>query len=410
MSETTDNNVALTQFSQLPQIAASAGEILAKNQNTLRIAKDKAQSLLDTIEASGMTPELDSECSKFLSVCTDAQIKMNTRRKPITQLFTAIAKEYTTLENFFDKTNPDTFAGKIQIERNKFAKAEGERQRQRELQIQREKAINQERVEIKARIEKAIRDSYLQTLFAFKQKANTIFNDAVLETLTDASAAITKLRVDFPRDKFDEIKPIVTAVYLDIKEVNTLIVEVRNGLYDELSANFRENMEAIKMHLTDQIPARRFELEEIAKADASQKKKLQDEAEFRQKEEALRIERENRELAKKAEQATELNKHVGEAEVGFQAENQLADVRSGANLNTKVGYILHIKSVTGWQTMAAFWFAEIGNKMPMDKFETKTFGSMKKEVEKYSFANNKMITASAHIEYETSYKAVNSKI
>lgn len=407
MSKVEDTqNTGLIQFQELPVIAANAPEILQKNQSLLQKALSQGQGLLDTIQAEGMNDQIDAACNTFLVNCKAALEKMNGRRSPITKMFTAIAKEFTTLEAPLDSTKSDSLYSQIQTQRNAYAKQKEEIRRQKEAEILRKQKIEQEKIDLKAHVEQAIRTAYLDKLYAFKKKGNDLFNALTLENLAENKKAIAALSTMYPRDKFYELPVTVTAVYLTKLELASLIFSVREELYNELSANFRENMEDLKSHLAEQIPARKAELEEIAKASVAEKKRLQDEADRRQREEQIRIEREAEQAKKASEEKVSINRDAATANTLFDSEAEKAQLVD-KSIQVRQGYKITVTRPAGYQQIAAYWFSKFLNDTPMEKLEKKSLGQMTSDLEKLAQATDgKEKVISEYIIYEEDFKAL----
>jgi len=406
--ETATVETGMIKFEELPALIQGMPEALTLNKNLLSKIENKAKSLLDTIEAEGMNDELDAECNNFLVQLKEADSRMKSRRTPYTKMFTAIAKECTKLEAPLDPDKPESIYATFQKHRNAFAKQKAEEQQRKEREIAKQKAISQEKVDLTAKIEQTIKDKYNNILFAFKKSANDKFNSLTLENWDTVVAEIRVIRETYPRDKFLEIAVPITAIYMPPSELAGLIFDTRESLYNECSTNFKENMEALKQHLIDQLPARKSELQDIARASASEKKRLQDEAERRQKEEEQRLADEAIEAQKQSEAQTQLNLNIAKADVAFEVENQLAEVREENNSQVRQGYIINVFSSPGYEQIAAFWFTKWGSLTPLEKLEKKSLGQMKADCEKHAHATGEKIV-SKHLEYEQVFKAIAKK-
>lgn len=406
MTETTQ---ALVQFQELPAIAANAPAILSKNTNFVTRGIAKGQGLLDTIEAEGMTQELDEACNTYLLEVKKAVDIMNAGRAPITQMLTAIAKEFTRLENSLDKTKGDTIPYKIQEARNELARTVlAEQRRQEQIRANAEKA-SKERIELVATIERKVRERYNDILFLGKKKFNDLFNSMTLDTVVDVTDAIKKMPDIYHQAKFNEIAAPVTAIYIEAREIPTLIYDTRAGLYPECSKNFQDEMGALKIHLLDQIPARAAELKEIEKAGKERTLQLQKEAELRQKEEELRLEQENQRKANEALIAEQQSKEIGEAQIAFDKDVAQADIFSSGTQAVKKSYVLQVYSAVGWQNVAASWFKNFAKSTTLEKMEKKTLGAMKSDLEKLAFNGGEMLSNSAHLEWMEDVKAITKR-
>jgi len=406
MSET---NTGLIAFNQLPEIAAGAGEILSANKNLHDKAKTRAQELLDTIEGEGMSDELDSACNQFLATCSTAKEKMNARRAPVTKLFSAIASEFTTLENPFDKAKPGTFAYQIQETRNNYARQKEIEARKREDELRKQRLIEEEKINIKARVESAVREKYGTIIFNFKKKYNDLFNTIDLTNIEKISQEIMTIKVLYPRDKFLEIAVPVTSNIISVSDLAPIIFDSKSALYEELSDDFTKEMDNLKHYLLEQIPARKFELEEIKKAKGKEAKALESAANLRQQEEELRIERERLQKEKDDAAAIELAKQVNQAELSFNQDMGLAEIRGEQTAAVKHSFVIEVKTKIGWQQIAALWLAECLKDCPIDRFEKKTLGSMKKDLETLAFNGGKRLDDSGHLIYMSDVKALTKR-
>lgn len=405
---------AIAQFKELPAIAASAGEVLVKNQSWRNGAITKAQYYLDNIDGfngEGIPPEMYKEIIDFLIKVGIFKGKMNDARSPLTQLFTAIAREFTTLENDMDKAKDGTVMFKLQKALNEEVRRQEIIKRQKEEEIKREAMAKQERIELTAKIEGIVRQKYLDTLLPFKNRASAIFNGITLETAAETEKAIRALPDSFPRDKFTLIEVSVYSQFIPKDELSGLVYDTKMSLYPELSANFKEVMAETKMLTIDQIPARIAELKEISAAGAKEKKRLQEQAELRRKEQEIREREEAVEAKRKQDEAAELNQSISQAELSFSTDVAQAEIHQETDMKSKAGYVIKVMTAAGWNQVVTFWFGHFGKDMPFDKFEKKTLASMKGDLEKLALSTDgkERISDSGHLIYELDYKAVIKK-
>lgn len=404
---------AIAQFQELPAIAANAGVILEKNKGWHDGAVNKAQGFLDTIESldGEMAPKLYTEIVEFLIKVGVFKGKMNDGRSPLTQLFTAIAKEFTTLENDMDKAKDGTVMFKLQKALNDEVRRQETIKRQREEQIRREAYAKQERIDLTARIEQIVRDKYLEILSFYKRKSTDLFNSITIVNADQVETELKAIAEIYPENKFLEIAVPVISTFMDKAELAGLIFDTRKSLYAELSANFKENMQQSKMLLIDQIPARKQELTEIANAGAKEKKRLEEVAELRRKQAELDEAKEKQELERQQQNAIELNRDIQQAELSFSTDVANAEVHNESDMKSKSGYVIKVMTAAGWNQISTFWFQQFGNKTPIDKFDKKTFASMKGDIEKLALTTDgkTRIADSGHLVYELEYKAVIKK-
>jgi hypothetical protein len=406
-----EENTGLVQFQELPAIAANAPAILEKNTSLLAKAIDKGQTLLDTIEGEGeMTPEIDEDCNKYMANCAAAVKIMNDKRKPITQMLTAVAKEFTRLENALDKDTPGTIPFKIQAHRNELARKEEAKRQEKIRAEERKRKASEEAIQIKAMVESKVRERYNQALIGAKQKYIDIFNtfdDVAKEA--DIKTQISTMPTFYPRDKFELISVAITPMYVAAEELAPLIYDTKMSFYDELNADFKVNMENHKHHLLEQLPARKQELVEMAKAGKAEKKRLQEAADERERQEKARLQQEEHELSLKASRSVEHNIQVGQAESLFDNEIATAEIMQETTQAVKQFYVIKVMTSSGWMQIANLWFKLFGAKTTLDKIGKKSLEAMKKDLETVAYNNGEKIADSGHLVYELDVKAITKK-
>lgn len=409
MNESTE----IAQFNELPAIAASAPAILAKNTKFVNSGIAKGQGLLDTIESMGggaqMDPDLDEACNTYLLEVKKAVDIMNTGRSPITKMLTAIAKEFTRLENQLDKASAGTVPFKIQEARNELARAVAAEQRRKEQELLNKQKADKEKIDVVAAVELKVRTRFNEILFTGKKMFNDIFNGMTLYTVDDVTDRIKKIPDIYHQSKFNEINAGVTAIYIPATELASLIYETRCNLYPECSKAFTEEMTALRHNLLDMIPARVAELKEIAAADKKEADRLQKEADIRKREQELELEKENQRKAQEAIQAEQQTKDIGTAQIEFEKDVAQADIFSSGTQEVKKSYVLTIHSLIGVQMAMALWFKHFAKSITLDKLMKKTPSSMIADLEKLAFNGGEMLAPSQHYEYEEDVKAVTKR-
>lgn len=401
---TETQQTGLIKVEEITSIMVNAGDVLAKNENLVKLASDKGQTYLDTIEGHGMNDEIDAELNAWQVKAKTALEIMNNRRSPITQMMTQIAKVFTGLEAKIDPAKPDSVYSKIQAHRNAFAKQKAEAQRAKEQEILKAQNIAKEKIELKAKIEQQVREIYQNKLYAFKKSANDKFNELTLVNIYKTIEDLQAIKTLYPRDKFNEISVTVVSLYLEKAELAGLIFDTRAGLYDELAANFRENMEDIRQSLLNLVPSRKAELEEIANASKAEQKRLQDEAFLRQQAEDQRLKDEANQAKLNDEANVNLQKQIATTGNLFETTAALAEVKENSG-PVRQGYKITIMSPAGWGAIFLFWFANEGQKMEASAMGKKTLDQMKAFCEKHAHKTTEKVDH-IHVVYEEDYKAV----
>jgi len=407
MSTTTE--VQKIDVTEIASTMQGAGEVLTRNENLALKAVNGAQLLLDTIEGQGMSDELDAALNDWQVKAKQAVKVMNDRRSPITQIMTRMARFFTEQEGKLDPAKADSVYSKIQQKRNAWAKQKAEEAKKREQEILHQQNIAKERVSFKADAESHIRRIYGEKLLTFKQFAVKIYNSLSLENVDEVKKGIAAVKINYPLDKFNEIEPAgAFAVYLSAEDQKQIIVEVRDALYDELSANFRENMEAEKERLLDLIPSRVNELKEIAKAGAEQKKKMEEEAERRRVADEARQKQEAAEQAKRDQEAIAAKTQMETATTLFDTSAKLAEIKEDSTAKVRQGYNIIVNENAGWGAIFMFYFEKQAGSLTVEEFGKKTSNQMKAFCEKHAHKTGEKVV-SAHLVYEEDFKAVASK-
>lgn len=407
MSTTTE--IQRVNVTEVTEIMAGAGLILDKNENLALKAVKGAEELLDTIEGQGMSEEIDAALNAWQVKAKEAIGLMNMRRSPITQIMTRIAKHFTELENKLDPSKSESVYSKVQAQRNAWAKQKAIEAKEKEAEILKQQNIAKEKVSFKALVETHIRTIYNGKLLTFKQHAVKIYNNLTIQNVAEVKAAINDVKVNYPLDAFNKIEPAsAVAYYLPAEDQNEIIVAVRDNLYDELSANFRENMEAEKERLLDLIPSRVNELKEIAKAGEAKKKELEAEAERRRVADDLRQKQEAAAQEAKDKANIAANIQMETATTLFDTAAQLAQVKEESTGKAREGYKINVLNAAGWGAIFMFYFEKEGQKLDVETFGKKSLNQMKTFCEKHAMKENEQISSDA-LQYEEVFKAVATK-
>jgi len=397
----------MIKFEEVTSTLMKAEPVLLKNRNLFNQAEAKAKFLLDTIEAEGMSDEMDAEINKWQGNAKKALQVNNDRRTPITQILSQIASEFTSLENPLNPQKADSYYSKLQNHRNSWAKEKQEEQRKKEQEILKKKNQEQERLDLKSEAERQIRDAYTKKLFSFKNHISKLLNEMSLETFEENKVKIESVKLEYPRDAFNKLECVLFPKYIDGSEVDRIINAARINLYDELSANFRENMEVDKQDALDKLPSKKKELERMAKASAEEAEALRQQAEKRKKAEAKLLKDQQEQAEKDAQAKLEQEKSMNSATTLFDAQAEISVLNQNAG-KTKVSYVINVLNHQGWLMVFANYFEHYGNALDLETVGKKTLNQMKKDVEK--LANSKGIFIEHEsVEYIEDVKAVLTK-
>lgn len=322
MSET-NNNLPILREENVQMIVQSAPNAYDTNSLSSMHCADFGKNLLDEIERSGMTDELDKRCADYIDKAKRTLKAMNERRAPFTKFFDQIRSEFTGMENAIDPAKKDTVPYLIQQKRNAYAaqkREEAERARQEEMRRQqREQAI--------ARYTQEAEDDYRRQ-FDGKVTADintlTSLNQSLtIENFTEVSAKISGFNVSLGNEWFQHCQ---SYAHKPFELSDGEAIEIRQSILNRLSKQFKEQYASevgeYRDTIADALPSKKRELERMAKANAEEQARMKAELEAREAAEARRLdeERKRREeeaaAAKKAQQtANEMDGLFGQAAV-----------------------------------------------------------------------------------------------
>lgn len=434
-------NGSMELIKQLPSVFKT-------NKNSLLNADSALDKFIDKVEANGnkMTPELDTEAMALLVKISATTKKMNDQRTPITQIFTAISKEFTAIENELDPKKADTKTFKIQALRNQYAKEAQEEEARKERERAAKAAKAKEEGEIRAYIKNKISQNLLDYLTDKKLKVTNAFNAITLEVFEEKSTGLQNMPIDFPENKLGEIirydKPFFIIIH-DETGWNTIRAEEHTGFdFKAFYATYFQHIKELKQSLIDRLPSKKIELEEAAealrqseeanrkrnreiaeaegqrKAELEEQQRLQkiadderqkvadDEKKQREEQDCIRISNEAEAERKRLEDQAELEKTSSTASALFSQAAEASSVVAAPE--SRQGYEITVLHVAGWVELFQFWYSKEGVTTPIVDFEKKNFKQVKSFAEALAKKTGEKIE-SKHLKYETSIKAVNRK-
>lgn len=280
--EAINNNMAVIQ--QLPQI-------LQTHQLRTSKAVDTGLQILAAIQEQGMTDALFESSKAYIIRCRDVKLELEAARKPGTQSFDLIRNMFTTLESLIEIKTPGTAVFMLQAKNSKFVadRAERERKEQEERDRQAKKKI--EAGQAKADYEKQIDLWLINNTANMKRIMQDSFNKITLVDFEVKKKSLQEMNVTTNvatiAGKIKLITPMT--MYNSPDEVNAIGMEVWNG-YDwpKYMADYQSAIQDLKTQLIADLPGKKIELENIAKANAEEKQRLEN----------LRLQREADELKK----------------------------------------------------------------------------------------------------------------
>jgi len=441
----------LLEVEKLQQIVATAPEILQSNITSKTKCIEAGQKLVE-LAKTGMTDFYDEQLSIFLTKAKKTVDSMNERRKPFTQIITAVSKQFTTLES---ELKP--IMDEVQEMRNAYATVKMnlkiETDKAAQLFLEKEKEI----IVIRQLCDVVMGKFFSDCITETKVSIAEFFNGLTLETIEEAGTVLSTTTTNF-----DSRYTLPRAIIVDLSMKYTTTEEYDKIVADVLAVNYspkkyeytREIQSTLKEY-SDKFPSKKAELLAIQKAELEEKarKEAQLKAEQEEKkrlellskanaEEKAKLEAEQRianaEKARLAEiqrladeekqrladivtkrledEKKELEAQQLAREVKAQEDAAIAASASTAGAmvdaavmtsetpNVKEGYSIQLKSSAGYLLLVQFWFEKEGKTLAIDKFEKMTFDRVKRFCEAYAIKNDEFLE-SPLLSYEPVYKA-----
>lgn len=454
VAEQPKNELELFINNSIPLLKA-APEILVENEKT------KTKALIvgnNIIEASknGLTPELDERAMKYLANIETAKNKMKDQRSPITQIMDSLKKMYTTIEAELDIKNADSIPGKVQSIRNSYAKKVAQEREEKRLQEELNANKKQEEIKVASEVIIGFGKFFNEFLLNRKSLLNKKFNNLTLDGFKEKDAEFRQWQPEFKTEYVNGYEHNYRPIYISIERVKEIVSSNLPGLIEKASKEYVSEMLLLKNELVDKLESKHQELQEehrlmiqrqeaeqkakeeeakrqadIEKANAEEKKRLEEEARIkkeeedkrladlkaeqeklaaekarREKEEEERLAKEADEAQKKAELDAQLKMQGDQTMVMFEKEAALAETSEMPE--ARQGYEIEVLHPVGFTQIFAIWFERVGKDLPVDKLGNTKLDQMKAWAEKEAHKTGEKIN-SKFLKYEETFKAVNRK-
>lgn len=403
MSET-NNNLPILREENVQMIVQSAPNAYDTNSLSSMRCVDFGKNLLDEIERSGMTDELDKRCADYIDKAKRTLKVMNERRAPFTKLFDQIRSEFTGMENTIDPTKKDTVPYLIQQKRNAYAakkREEAERARQEEMRRQqREQAI--------ARYTQEAEDDYRRqfdnTVTSTINELTSLNQSLTIENFDEVSEKLKNFKTTLGNEWFQYCQSHAHKPY-EISDGEAIKIRqpILNRLSTQFKAQYASEIGEYRDTITDALPSKKRELERMAKASAEEQARMKAELEAREAAETRRLDEERKrkeeeaQAAKKAQQtATEMDGLFGQAAVatpvGYQPKTA---VRKRVVTDTPDGIL----------AVVSMWWSKEGRFLSMEEL-SKIFKKQITFCEKLANdKDNPELISSPFVSYEEEVKA-----
>lgn len=449
----------LVKVEEFKELITNAPAVLAENQESCNKAIGRANELIKIAEEK-MDDVIDAQLSAYIEKAKKTVVTMTERRKPFTQIMTAIAKEFTLREAeikpYIDKCQSfrDAFATKKMIER-----------REAERLVALKLAKDSEAIEIEKYFKTENANKYIDYLLGFKKAKTDWFNLLTLDTIDQAEVVIKEFDNNLSDGSFSYRFPKPVLQYHTEQECLAIFDKLNFAATYANMAKFKNDCVDFMRELTDMIPSKKQQLEELEAArikaekeakEAAERQRIADEAaaeakrkaeleadlakkaqlELQAKLEAEKAEKERlanieaerkrqeeaaiaaeterirqQEEKKRQDEAAEAERarSISDANIQATAANASVMVDSQATLfseapKVKEGYTITVMNQAGYLLLAQFWFENEGKNLSMDKIESMTFARIKSFCEKYAAKNETFIESKLLI-YKPIYKA-----
>ncbi len=366
-----DTQLAVVQQENIQLIVSQAPVAFKENQISHDRCIEFGQRLLQKIEASGMTDELDQEAATFIDRARKTVVKMNEKRSPVTKIFDVVRSAYTSMENEVDPSKPSTIPNRLQALRNEYAakkRAEAEAKRREE--------------ERRMRIESAKKKYRSDVEMEFKQSFNRYLNNQYNElnrlnssvTLENFSIVLNQIRT-FPVELTEEAltgtifrSNVVRPVEVEAATLTSIVNDVAYQLKSQFCEQYKFEMESNRDNILELLPSKKMELEAIQKSGEEEAARRKYEMQKREAEEAKRREEERIRKEQEEKQRMELKEKQAQACSLF--DSSIASV-AAYQPKTQVKKKVVVTDPRGFLDIINLWWVEEGAGMSVDELAKK---------------------------------------
>jgi len=360
-----EQSTALAPFNiqELATTVQSLPDVFTDAQMRSERAVAAANSLLEQAK-NGMNDELDLQMVEFIKKARTTGELINKNRTPGTQLFQIITKSFTALESGIK----DSIAG-IEKQRNIYATWKAQEAKKREEEARKKAAIEREKSELAAEIEKQYRQAFVNYLQTKKRNILSVLESMSLATVNEASRHLHGFDESFTKEILSSFSVSVFPVYTDNQSIDTIKKEVFFSLLPNMQSHYANEIASAKRDAIDKIPSKKAELEALDKSNAVERQRMEQEAARRRKDEEDRLAQEAAAAAKKAEDEAAAKAQAGAMNAAFDAMASAGDVTVPKG---KEEYEIVVTHQQGYAEMFAMWFTKEGVKQSLDQLEKVT--------------------------------------
>lgn len=381
--ETTAQN-GLIKVEETKKILSTAVNVLETNKTSLTNCTNAGKSIYDTIQSLGgiTSKELDDIAAAFIEKTKKTITNMNDRRKPITQILTALAKEFTSCESAIDPKTAGSYAFLLQQYRNKYAEEQLRLQRIEQEKKERELKKQTETSEFKRICKNYIIKWYSEWSTTKVNEVTRIYSLMTIDNRKETERQLRNFPICGPTtiettfSASNVYDPMVIIHLLTAEEKTNILHSARTETMPQCEKEAIEKISSEVTNCLDKIPSRFQELEEIDKLEkhnAAEAQKLKDQAAAREQAELLKKQKKEAVAVSQAETATKIESSSSAMESLFESA---ANVSVPTPVAAKIEQKIKIVHAAGILEVFQMWWLNEGQTLPIDELEK----MMKKQI------------------------------
>lgn len=389
----------------IAQQIPNAYDVSVKSHNA---CLNYGEKLLARIQQEGMSDELDSEASLFITKSKATVKKINEVRSPATKMFDQFKKVFTTMENEIDVSKEGSIPFQIQAYRNQYAAKKREEEERRRAEELRKMQMEQARKQYRTDCEDEFRQWINAAINVRINHLSEIFSATTLANYAETDKILRSYQVMLPEDwdsRFTSMVRLPSILPRD--ECASIRKDVRQTLMDrQFREQYKFALEEERDDLLTKLPSKKVELEKIAAAEAAnaaEAARIKAEMEEKERREAAERELERRKKEEEDRKAAEAAKTA--SAVGDLFNNAASGTLVTYQSKTIVKKKVNILNVEGFLDIFGLWWEFVGKNLTVEQL-TKEFSKQITLVNKLA---NDAVTPrfieSEHLEYVEDVKA-----
>lgn len=372
-----------------------------------RLSHDRCLSscraLLDTIEAEGMTDELDRQADTYIRKSRNTVKKMNENRSAVTKLFDEIRTVFTTLENDVDPAKKGSVPYQLQEYRNAYAaKKQREAEAAREAELQRQR-LEQMRGTYRQDVEADYRQQFNRYLTQRYNELAALNDGITLQNFSEREHLIRTYDTSPRPELFSQFPSGVRIpAGLSPDEAKAIRQQVMDDVLPKFCEQYAFDLSENAGAIIAMLPGKRKELEDMAKLDEAEAARRAEAMKRREAEEAAKREQER--IRREQEEAAREQAKKQQLEMSGLFE-QAKSAAPAYQPKTQVRKRIVVTDPRGFLDILNLWWTTEGVNLTVDEL-TKKFKTQLTLCER--LANDKQdprFIQSAYITYEDEVKA-----